>query len=112
MAKSEVERFIADLKEKEDLRNGLKETAGADLKSVQEFAKDKGYEFSEEDLNDHVEEQKAKLSEDDLDKVAGGAGTQEVVVGGVPAAVLDPTFVVTSQAQVQVGAVAAVQVTG
>ena len=99
MSKAEVERFIGDLKGSEDLKKGLTESAGADLKSVHEFAKGKGYDFTEQELHEHVETEKANLSEEDLDKVAGGVSAQEVVVSNVPAAVLDPTFVVTSQAQ-------------
>lgn len=86
MSVAELERFENDVHSDTSLMKEVK-AAGTDEKAVVAFAKSKGYDFTLEELLDYVEKRKALLSDEDLDKVAGGAG--------------DPTLSVeTSQASV------------
>ena len=71
MSKSEVERFSKDVQADTKLQEELKK-AGTDEKAVVSIAKARGYDFSAEDLKAYAESKKGELSEEDLQKVAGG----------------------------------------
>ena len=82
MSQSELERFISDVKRSEKLQEELK-AAGADVGAIVKVAVDKGYDFSADELKAYVETKKGELSEEQLEKVAGGlvAGAIEVFAG-------------------------------
>ncbi len=72
MSKSEIERFNADVKASEEMQKELAE-AGSGIGSVIEFARERGYEFSADDVRNHVEASTGEaLSEEQLDAIAGG----------------------------------------
>jgi len=88
MSQSELERFISDVKNNKELQGELK-AAGADVDAIVKVATGKGYGFSADELKAFVETKKGELSEEQLEKVAGGlvAGAVEVVAGAVIAIV-------------------------
>lgn len=74
MSRSEVERFIADLKSNDALRDEMSLNASG-IGSVVTFAKDKGYDITTDEARTYLEEQMGRqLSDEELDAVAGGAG--------------------------------------
>lgn len=74
MSQSDVERFIADLKNDEKLRNELSSSA-AGIGSVVAFAESKGYDVSAEETADYIQSQAGRdLSDEQLDAIAGGKG--------------------------------------
>lgn len=86
MSKPDLERFAKDVKKDTKLQEELKK-AGTDEKAVIGIAKARGYDFSLEELKAYAEQKKGELSEEQLDKVAGGSTTVAVenvfVVGSV-----------------------------
>lgn len=72
MSKADIERFVNDVKSNSALRDELK-TAGIDEGGIVDFAKSKGYEITAEEVKSHLEAKKAALSDEELDKVAGGS---------------------------------------
>lgn len=74
MSKQEMERFAKDVKTDSKLQEELKK-AGTDAKSVVGIAKAKGYDFSEADLKAYADSKKGELSEEQLQKVAGGGSS-------------------------------------
>lgn len=81
MSKAELERFSKDVKADPKLQEELKKS-GTSEKAVVDIAKAKGYDFSVEELKAYAEAKKGELSEEDLQKVAGGAQTV-VAIGNV-----------------------------
>ena len=74
MSQADVERFVEDLKNNEDLRNELSGHASG-VGSVVAFAKNKGYDISAEEASAYISAQAGQeLSDDELDAVAGGKG--------------------------------------
>lgn len=71
MSQQELERFIEDVKKNGHLQVEIIKTA-SDPTSVAEFAKKKGYDFTVDELNAYAEEAKGKMSDEQLDRVAGG----------------------------------------
>ncbi|MFZ5585281.1 MAG: Nif11-like leader peptide family natural product precursor [Thermodesulfobacteriota bacterium] len=76
MSLEEVKRLEADAKAKESIRDKLKE-AGPDPKALALIAAGLGYNVTEGDLKKYIADKKGAMSEEDLDKVAGGAQTVE-----------------------------------
>ncbi len=70
MSKS-IEKFVADVKESGELQVELKDI-GSNIDKITAFANSKGYDFTSTDLKSFAKRQKAELSDDQLDKVAGG----------------------------------------
>jgi predicted ribosomally synthesized peptide with nif11-like leader len=68
---TEIERLLTDLKDNNAL---LEELASLEpgIEVTVAWANGKGYGVSAEELEAHIEEQNAELSDDDLDAVAGG----------------------------------------
>ncbi len=71
MSQSEVERFAAAVRTDKALQDELKKAAVSN-DAIVAFAKSKGYDVSLPEVVSFVEARKAALSEEDLDKVAGG----------------------------------------
>jgi len=71
MSVEELIRFSVDLKNDKGLQDKLKKF-GSDENAVVTFAQSMGYDFSIEELKSHAENVKGELSEEQLDKVAGG----------------------------------------
>ena len=79
MSKAEIERFNADVAKDAGLRQELSEIDQS-VAAVVEFAKDKGYDITVEEVHQYIQEQVAKekekddsdLSDDELDAIAGG----------------------------------------
>ncbi len=70
MSKS-IEKFVADVKESKELQAELKDI-GSDVEQIAAFANSKGYDFTSSDLKLFTDAQKGELSDEQLDKVAGG----------------------------------------
>ena len=71
MSVTEIGRFAKDIEENADLKEELKK-AGVDEAAIVAFANGKGYDFTAEELKAATEKKKAELSEEELEKVAGG----------------------------------------
>lgn len=109
MSQAEVERFVADLKNNEDLRNELSGHASG-IGSVVAFAKDNGYDVSAEEAGAYIQAQAGReLSDEQLDAIAGGKGsvpTADAVFAVVQSTTSGST---TSQALTNTAEVAAVE---
>ena len=74
MSQADVERFVADLKSNDELRDEVTGAAGG-IGSIVEVAKDKGYDITVEEARDYIRSQaSSELSDEQLDQVAGGKG--------------------------------------
>lgn len=85
MSKAEVERFVADLKSDAGLQGALKEK-GADSAALVAIAKAHGYDFTIEDVRDHVRAHKHDLTDQELEAVIGGVygmGGISGMMGGI-----------------------------
>jgi predicted ribosomally synthesized peptide with nif11-like leader len=71
MSQQELERFVMDVKTNGHLQVQIIKAAN-DPETVTEFAQKNGYDFTVEELNAYAEKAKGKLSEEQLDRVAGG----------------------------------------
>ena len=71
MSQSEVERFAGAVRADKALQDELKKAAVSN-EAIVDFAKSKGYDVTLNEVVAFVEERKATLSAEDLDKVAGG----------------------------------------
>ncbi len=71
MSQSEVERFASAVRADKALQDELKKAAVSN-EAIVEFAKAKGYDVTLNEVVAFVEARKATLSEEDLDKIAGG----------------------------------------
>ena len=71
MSQSEVERFAGAVRADKALQDELKKAAVSN-EAIVDFAKSKGYDVTLNEVVSFVEERKATLSAEDLDKVAGG----------------------------------------
>ena len=78
MSQADVERFVADLKSNDELRDEVTGAAGG-IGSIVEVAKDKGYDITVEEARDYIRSQaSSELSDEQLDQVAGGKGGSSV----------------------------------
>lgn len=83
MSQSEIERFIADLKSDEALRTELSEKATG-VAAVVEFANHNGYDITADEARAYMKEQIGQdLSDDELEALAGGTGTEAVLGAAV-----------------------------
>ncbi len=78
MSQEELKRFSEDLKTNQELQDAAK-AAGTSAEAVTKMANDKGYDFTVEELTAAAEKSKGELSEEQLDKVAGGAVVVEAI---------------------------------
>ena len=78
MSQEEVKRLEQDAKSKAEVRDKLK-GAGTETAKLATVAASMGYDVSEDDLNQFIAAKKDAMSPDELDKVAGGAGTDAAV---------------------------------
>ena len=83
MSKAEVQRFTDDLKTDAALKDAVK-AVGNEAELI-ELAKGKGYDFTLDELKAFAETMKGELSEEELERVAGGVvvGAVEILVGAV-----------------------------
>lgn len=82
MSVEEIKRFQQNLKDDKDLQKKLVDV-GSDIDKIVEFAKSNGYDFSKSEIDALSNRKKSgELSDDDLEKVAGGA-VVSVVLGVV-----------------------------
>ena len=79
MSVEELKRFSEAVKKDKAMQEELKKV-GKDEAAVVAFAKGKGYDFTADELKAQAKAAKGELSEDQLDKVAGGVDTTVVVV--------------------------------
>lgn len=77
MSLEEVKRFAEAVKKDDALQKELK-AKGGDEAAVADFAKSKGFDFSADELKGFAAEKKGELSEEQLDKVAGGGSAAAV----------------------------------
>lgn len=117
MSQSEVDRFVADLKDDAALREELTGSA-AGVASVVAFAQGKGYDISADEARDYIQAQSQRnLSDAELDAVAGGksshhGSTAVATVATVAAATTEAVAAATTVAgSAEVVAVAAVVLT-
>ena len=71
MSRAELERFVTDVKTDPRLQADLKER-GSGVASVVEIARSGGYEITDQDVRDYLRSQDRDLTEEELDRVAGG----------------------------------------
>ncbi len=77
-------QFMKDSEEDEAVKTKLNELVAKDPSAVIDYARERGYDFSEKDLDrlgKALLEQKEELSEEDLDQVAGGGPSVAVAIG-------------------------------
>lgn len=88
MSVSEIARFTEDVKNDAALLEEVKSITGG-IDEITAFANSKGYSFTAEELKQEAEKAKGALTEEQLDKIAGGGAgaVAVVVVGGVTVAV-------------------------
>ena len=83
MSCDEVKRFSQAVQASPELQEEIKKI-GPDLPALAAFAAKKGFTFSSDDLQQCADQAKGELSEEQLDKVAGGGSvwtyTDAVVV--------------------------------
>jgi predicted ribosomally synthesized peptide with nif11-like leader len=71
MSKSEVERFIADMKTSAILQAAVKSKT-VNIQSLAAIASAHGYDFTGEDVLAHIKARKPELTERELDAAVGG----------------------------------------
>ncbi len=74
MSVEEIKRFNTDVNQDEALKEAVKKV-GADVGALVVLAKDKGYDFTAEELQTLADSKQGELSEEQLDGVAGGGTT-------------------------------------
>lgn len=79
MSQSEIERFAKDVKTNASLQGEVKKVGG-DQQALVNLAKKNGYDFTLDDLKKYGDKKKGELSQEDLDKVAGGGTVVTTVV--------------------------------
>jgi len=76
MSQSDIERFIADLKDNGEMLDELKESSTG-LNHVVDYAAAKGYAITLEDAKAYIAAQaKQELTNDQIDSIAAGKGTR------------------------------------
>ncbi len=71
MSKSEIERFSADLRSDQALRDSVA-AKGEDVTGIVEIARAKGYDITPDEARLHVAVEGQALTDEALDGVAGG----------------------------------------
>ena len=91
MSIQEVQRLSEDLKSNAALQDAFRQ-AGTDPEAITRLAQEHGYDIAAADLQAAANQAKAEMTDDQLDKVAGGYGdTVAVVVGPMVVVVAYPT---------------------
>lgn len=80
MSRNDFERFLEDLKNDPELRREF-ESLGTDTDSVIRWANGLGYQFSREETAELIAGYGGEISDDDLEKVAGGWCGNEMTTG-------------------------------
>jgi predicted ribosomally synthesized peptide with nif11-like leader len=70
MSKADMARFVEDANSNQTLRNAL--TGKSGVPEIVAVANEHGYHITEADIHAYAEEQKAGLSEKELEGVVGG----------------------------------------
>ncbi len=100
MSKTDVERFVNDLKGDTDLLGEMQEIS-AGIASIVQFAKDKGYDISVDEAKSYISTQaNQELSDEQMDAIAGGKGHHHSSSGSST----------STEVQIEVQAVEVVQV--
>lgn len=71
MSQSEMERLAIAVRSSKELQDEVKKAATSN-EAIVAFARSKGYDVNLDEMVAYIEARKATLSEEDLDKVAGG----------------------------------------
>ena len=79
MSRSEVDRFLSDLQKDAGLRQELADL-GQDMEACVQWANAQGYQFTLDEAHE-LGVFDSDLSEDDLEKVAGGWCGNETTIG-------------------------------
>jgi len=100
MSVEAVKGFIEKVGQDEELAEKVKE-AGTDVNEIIRLGKENGFEFTAEDmkaLHDETAKSGEELSDEDLEKVAGGfvTSTAVAVVAGLAAAAASAAALATS----------------
>lgn len=99
MSAESLKAFFAKVHSDPALTAKAKEIGTSDFKKTEAFAKELGFDITDEDLTEYVKETQA-LSDDDLDNVAGGIVTSLAVAAvAASAAVVSAGTGVTSTTQ-------------
>lgn len=78
MSQADVERFVANLKSNDELRNEVTGAASG-IGSIVEVAKENGYDITVDEARDYIRSQaSSELSDEQLDQIAGGKGHHSV----------------------------------
>jgi len=72
MSAENIEKFGAAVKNDAVLQDEIK-AAGTDLSKIVALASSKGFDFTEAELKAYSEKKKGEMSDEDLEKVSGGA---------------------------------------
>ena len=84
MSKADVTRFVADVKINSQLQNDLiNKLSISDIVAV---ANKNGYQLTEEDVREYSEEQKAQLTQKELEAVSAGGGFASAAVANMATA--------------------------
>jgi len=96
MSTADIERFIADLKDDENLQNGIKALNGGVVPLVA-FANEQGYDFTDAEAHAYVKAQTgAELTDEQLNAISGGkavVSSTEVVTSTVAVSTSGVTLV-------------------
>ncbi len=82
MSSENIERFSAEAKNNSELAEEIKKL-GSDVAGIVKLAECKGFPFTEDELKEYSEAKKGELSEEQLEKVAGGVGVVLALVAVV-----------------------------
>lgn len=98
MSQADVERFVSDLKTDDALRAELTSHASG-VGSVVEFAKDKGYDLSADEVASYIQDQTSNdLNDAQLDAIAGGKGHHSSTVSETQVATAQTVAMATTEA--------------
>ena len=78
MSIDEIHRFNKDVIETEALQEAIKDV-GEDMAKLVSIAKEKGYDFTEDELKQAADSAEEELSDEDLEEVAGGFGFRPII---------------------------------
>lgn len=73
MSQTEVERFAREVRDQKRLQDELKQAAVSN-EAIVEFARNKGFDVTIDEIKCFIETKKANMSQEDLEKVCAGKG--------------------------------------
>ncbi len=91
MSRAEVERFISDLKADAKQQAEVQAKA-ASVPALVQFAKERGYDITIDDIREHARSQNQELTDEQLDTAAGGRSFPGPIVVVVPIVVIIRPF--------------------